>query len=166
LWTLYAAEAAVGVVTRVRLDAPAWARAAYGIEFALETTVTAAVAPQGANAYSTVAESAKTRVVPRYVAPPTFPAVERDVSLLVPDSLEGGAGEVERVLKAEGGLLEEIRLVSEYRGPGVDAGDRSVTWRLTFRHPTRTLTEKEVDERQRKLLRTLETELGVRQRAI
>jgi phenylalanyl-tRNA synthetase beta chain len=166
LWTLYAAEAAVGVVTRVRLDAPAWARAAYGIELALETTVTAAVAPPGANAYATVAELAKARVVPRYVAPPTFPAVERDVSLLVPDSLEGGAGEVERVLKAEGGLLEEIRLVSEYRGPGVDAGDRSVTWRLTFRHPTRTLTEKEVDERQRKLLRTLETELGVRQRAI
>jgi phenylalanyl-tRNA synthetase beta chain len=166
LWTLYAAEAAVGVVTRVRLDAPAWARPAFGIELVLETTVTAAVAPPGANAYWTVAESARARVVPRYVAPPTFPAVERDVSLLVPDSLEGGVGEVERVLKAEGGLLEEIRLVSEYRGPGVDTGDRSVTWRLTFRHPTRTLTEKEVDERQRKLLRTLETELGVRQRAV
>ncbi len=166
IWKVHAGGFAIGIVTRVPLDAPAWARPAYGIELWLETTPTDPVAKPGANAYATVAESAKGRVVPRYVAPPTFPAVERDVSLLVPDSLEGGAGEVERVLKAEGGLLEEIRLVSEYRGPGVDAGDRSVTWRLTFRHPTRTLTEKEVDERQRKLLRTLETELGVRQRAI
>ena len=166
IWLVYAGGKAIGIVTRVLLDAPAWARPAYGIELWLETTPTDPVAPPGANAYATVAGSAKARVVPRYVAPPTFPAVERDVSLLVPDSLEGGAGEVERVLKAEGGLLEEIRLVSEYRGPGVEAGDRSVTWRLTFRHPTRTLTEKEVDERQRKLLRTLETELGVRQRAI
>jgi phenylalanyl-tRNA synthetase beta chain len=166
IWLVYAGGKAIGIVTRVLLDAPAWARPAYGIELWLETTPTDPVAPPGANAYATVAGSAKARVVPRYVAPPTFPAVERDVSLLVPDSLEGGAGEVERVLKAEGGLLEEIRLVSEYRGPGVEAGDRSVTWRLTFRHPTRTLTEKEVDERQRKLLRTLETELGVRQRAV
>jgi phenylalanyl-tRNA synthetase beta chain len=166
IWKVHAGGFAIGIVTRVLLDAPAWARPAYGIELWLQNTPTDPVAPPGANAYSTAAASAKARVVPRYVAPPTFPAVERDVSLLVPDSLEGGAGEVERVLKAEGGLLEEIRLVSEYRGPGVDAGDRSVTWRLTFRHPTRTLTEKEVDERQRKLLRTLETELGVRQRAI
>jgi phenylalanyl-tRNA synthetase beta chain len=166
LWTVHAGERAIGMVTLVLLDAPAWAKRAFGVELWLETTPTDPVAPPGANAHATVAGSAKARVVPRYVAPPTFPAVERDVSLLVPDSLEGGAGEVERVLKAEGGLLEEIRLVSEYRGPGVEAGDRSVTWRLTFRHPTRTLTEKEVDERQRKLLRTLETELGVRQRAV
>jgi len=165
-WTVYVGDAPVGTVSRLSLDAPAWARPAYGIELALETTVTAAVAPPGANAYSRATDAPKALRAPKYVAPPTYPAVERDVSLLVPDSLEGGAGEVERVLKAEGGLLEEIRLVSEYRGPGVDAGDRSVTWRLTFRHPTRTLTEKEVDERQRKLLRTLETELGVRQRAI
>jgi phenylalanyl-tRNA synthetase beta chain len=165
-WTVYVGDAPVGTVSRLSLDAPAWAKPAFGVEIVLEKTETDTLAPPGANAYATVAASAKGRVVPRYAAPPTFPAVERDVSLLVPDSLEGGAGEVERVLKSEGGLLEEIRLVSEYRGPGVEAGDRSVTWRLTFRHPTRTLTEKEVDERQRKLLRTLETELGVRQRAV
>jgi len=166
LWTVRVGGKAIGYVTRVSLDAPAWAKPAFGIELWLETTPTDPVAPPGANAYSGLTDAPKTRRAPKYVAPPTHPAVERDVSLLVPDSLAGGAGEVERVLKAEGGVLEDVRLVSEYRGPGVDAGERSVTWRLTFRHPTRTLTEKEVDERQRKLLRTLETELGVRQRAV
>jgi phenylalanyl-tRNA synthetase beta chain len=35
---------------------------------------------------------------------------------------------------------------------------------LTFRHPERTLREKEVEARRDKLLRALESELGVRQR--
>ncbi len=153
----------VGTISRLRLDAPAWAKPAYGIEFLLETTVTDPVAAPGSNAYGAV-NTTKTRHIPRYTPAPTFPAMERDVSLLVPDSLNGGAGAVEAVLRnVEGGVLEGVRLVSEYR---LSAGERSVTWRLTFRHPTRTLTEKEVDERQRKLLRTLETELGVRQRAV
>jgi phenylalanyl-tRNA synthetase beta chain len=152
IWTVYADERAIGIVTRARLDAPAWARPAFGVELWLETTPT-----------DLVASAPRTRHVPRFVAPPSYPAVERDASLVVPDSLQGGAGAVERVLQAEGGVLESVRLVSEYR---LGDGTRSVTWRLTFRHPARTLTEKEVDERQRKLLRTLETELGVRQRAV
>jgi phenylalanyl-tRNA synthetase beta chain len=151
LWTIETDSRAIGTVSRLRLDAPAWAKPAFGIEFLLETTTTEPVAPP------------KARHAAKYVAPPTFPAVDRDVSLIVPDSLDGGAGAVEGVLRAEGGVLENVRLVSEYR---LTDGTRSVTWRLTFRHPTRTLTEKEVDERQRKLLRTLETELGVRQRAV
>jgi phenylalanyl-tRNA synthetase beta subunit len=35
---------------------------------------------------------------------------------------------------------------------------------LTFRHPDRTLSAKEIDGRRERLLRTLEGELGVRQR--
>lgn len=164
LWTVHVDDRVIGAVSRLILDAPTWAKPAFGIELTLERTVTDAVASPGANAYATGASGAPTRHIPRYVPPPTYPAVERDVSLVVPDGLEGGAGAVEAVLgKAEGGVLESVRLVSEYRLGG---GTRSVTWRLTFRHPTRTLTEKEVDERQRKLLRTLETELGVRQRAV
>ena len=53
---------------------------------------------------------------------------------------------------------------SEYRGAGIADGFRSVAWRLTFRHPERTLRDKEVAGRRDKVLRTLEGELGVRQR--
>jgi len=95
---------------------------------------------------------------------PTTPAVERDLSLVVPDGL--GAATVEGVVRREGGeLLERLALTAEFRGPGVPAGHRSLTWRLTFRHPQRTLRDKEIDGRLQKLLGALETELGVRQRS-
>jgi phenylalanyl-tRNA synthetase beta chain len=63
-----------------------------------------------------------------------------------------------------GDLLERLVLFDQFRGPGVAEGHRSLAWRLTFRHPERTLRDKEVDARRQKLLRTLESELGVRQR--
>jgi phenylalanyl-tRNA synthetase beta chain len=94
---------------------------------------------------------------------PSTPATFFDVALLVPNDLE--AGKVEAVMRRAGGeLLESLTLLSEYRGAGIADGFRSVAWRLTFRHPDRTLREKEVTGRRDKLLRTLEGELGVRQR--
>jgi phenylalanyl-tRNA synthetase beta chain len=53
-----------------------------------------------------------------------------------------------------------------YEGPGVDAGHRSVAWRLTLRHPERTLRDKEIDGRRAKILSALQSELNVRQRSI
>ncbi|HWZ58320.1 MAG TPA: phenylalanine--tRNA ligase subunit beta [Gemmatimonadaceae bacterium] len=161
LWHVRVDNTARGAVRRLTLDAPPWAAPTYGVELCIEKTPTDAVAPPGHHAYG--ATGGVARHVPRYVAPPSVPAVERDVTLLVRDDLVGGAGAVGRVLGGE--FLESSDVVNEYRGPGVPDGVRAVTWRLTFRHPTRTLTEKEVDAAQRKLLRTLETELGVRQRS-
>jgi phenylalanyl-tRNA synthetase beta chain len=86
-----------------------------------------------------------------------------DVTLLVPASISAGA--VEAVLRgANEPILERIDLLSQFYGDNVPAGSRSLTWRLTFRHPERTLREKEVEARRDKLLRALETHLGVRQR--
>jgi len=100
----------------------------------------------------------------RYRALPTTMAAEFDLALLVPDRL--GAAEVEAVIRrAAGDLLERLALFDEFRGPGVPEGHRSLAWRLTFRHPERTLRDKEVDAERQKLLGTLESELGVRQRA-
>jgi phenylalanyl-tRNA synthetase beta chain len=173
LWHVHVDAAPRGTVRRLALDAPPWASPAYGVELCIETTATAAVAPPGRHQYGDVtvsvtgvAGTGAIGVVQVFVAPPAFPAAERDVTLVVPDDLVGGAGAVERVLRqaGRGALLEALGVVSEYRGPHLADGSRAVTWRLTFRHPTRTLTEKEVDASQRKLLRTLETELGVRQR--
>jgi phenylalanyl-tRNA synthetase beta chain len=69
------------------------------------------------------------------------------------------------VIRASSGeLLESLELLSEYRGAGIADGLRSVAWRLTFRHPERTLRDKEVTGRRDKVLKSLEGELGVRQR--
>jgi phenylalanyl-tRNA synthetase beta chain len=94
---------------------------------------------------------------------PTMPPAEFDLALLVPQSLTVAA--VERVIREAGGeLLESLSLFDEYTGAGVSAGHRSLAWRLTFRHPERTLRDKEIDGRRTKILRVLEEELHVRQR--
>jgi phenylalanyl-tRNA synthetase beta chain len=61
-------------------------------------------------------------------------------------------------------LLERLVAFDLYEGAGVDAGHRSVAWRLTLRHPERTLRDKEIDGRRAKILSALTQELNVRQR--
>jgi phenylalanyl-tRNA synthetase beta chain len=100
----------------------------------------------------------------RYRPLPTTPAAAFDLALLVPDGTS--AGDVERVIRASGGeLLERVELFDEYRGEGAGDGVRSLAWRLTFRDPVRTLRDKEIEGRRQKILRSLESELGVRPRA-
>ena len=74
--------------------------------------------------------------------------------------------DVERVIRAAAGeLLESLVLFDQYTGAGVPQDQRSLAWRLTFRHPERTLRDKEIEGRRSQLLKTLETQLGVRPRA-
>jgi phenylalanyl-tRNA synthetase beta chain len=122
------------------------------------------VAEPGKSGYDAVAAAAGAARAPlRYRALPTTPAASFDVALLVPNDLP--VARVEQVMRtAAGELLESLTLLSEFRGAGVPAGMRSVAWRLTFRDPERTLREKEITGRRDKVLKSLDGELGVRQR--
>lgn len=164
LWEIVVDGVVRGVVRRIPLDAPVWAAPAYGVELTLLTIDSAVLAPPGSARYGE--SSAERRgAVPaiRYRPLPTTPAAEFDLALLVPNDMP--AARVEQALRsAAGELLERLTLFDEYRGDAVPAGHRSLAWRLTFRHPERTLREKEIAGRREKLLRTLEGELGVRQR--
>ena len=74
-----------------------------------------------------------------------FPAATQDVSLVVSEAVP--AAEVEAALvSGAGDLLEAVRLVDDYRGPGVDPGTKSLTYALRFRAPDRTLTAAEATE--------------------
>ena len=61
---------------------------------------------------------------------------------------------------AGGALLERVDVESDYRGPELPAGTRSVAFRLTFRAPDRTLRDAEVDEVETRLLAALEPRAG------
>ncbi|NUO64299.1 MAG: phenylalanine--tRNA ligase subunit beta [Gemmatimonadaceae bacterium] len=162
LWAILVAGKSVGRVTRVRLDAPVWAAPAFGVEVSLGVISSERVAQPGRNAPQRAATSEQRRH-PAYRPIPTTPAVELDLALLVPEEMH--AAIVEEVLRrGAGDLLERLVLFDEYRGKGVEAGMRSLAWRLTLRHPERTLRDKEVEGRREKLLKTLEHELGIRQR--
>jgi phenylalanyl-tRNA synthetase beta chain len=158
LWQLTADEQLVGWVRRVALDAPVWAAPAFGVELRLGQLSVAPVAAPGTQAYVATAPRARTPV--RYRALPTQPAADFDLAFVVPEGTEAGA--VEAVLaRVAGDLLERLELFDEFRGPGVPDGHRSLAWRLTFRHPERTLNEKELAGRRQKLIATVHQELGV-----
>jgi phenylalanyl-tRNA synthetase beta chain len=89
--------------------------------------------------------------------------VRFDLAILAAESVT--AEQIERVIRKEAGeLLESLVLFDEFRGQGIPEGSRSLAWALTFRHPERTLKDKEVQGRTDKIVKALEGELGVRQR--
>jgi phenylalanyl-tRNA synthetase beta chain len=74
-----------------------------------------------------------------------YPAATQDLSLVV--ARETPAGEIsEAVSRGAGELLEDIRLVDDYRGAGVDNDQKSLTFALRFRATDRTLTASEASE--------------------
>ncbi len=131
-----------GMAVPLEADAPKWAARLFGLE------VRIIVAPAGPV---------------RYQSLPTQPPVVRDISLVLPGGVTAAA--VETVLRREGGkLLERLDVLDEYRGAGLPAGTRGVTWRCTFRAPDKTLTEREAVEALERMLRAAEAELDVRRR--
>ena len=163
LWDIEVDGARVGEITRIRLDAPVWASPAFGVEIALETVVSTDIAAPGRSAHARATGDRGPAPVTAFRALPVTPAAEFDLALLVPNDV--AASQVEVVIRKQAGeLLERVVLFDEFRGSGLPPGTRSIAWRLTFRHPERTLRDKEVSGRREKLLRALEEELGVRQR--
>jgi phenylalanyl-tRNA synthetase beta chain len=105
--------------------------------------------------------------VPRRPKPyrplPSTPAAEFDLALIVPPGVT--AAHIEEIIRsAAGDLLERLFAFDEYEGRGIEAGHRSVAWRLTLRHPERTLRDKEIEGRRSRILSALQQELNVRQR--
>lgn len=164
LWDVVIPGRRIGTVRQVSLDAPVWAAPAFGVELSLGVVASADVAPRGQNAHRQRASVTAAVTRPKYKPLPTTPAANFDLALLVPADVP--AMKVEQVLRtAAGDMLEAIELFDQFTGQGVPEGHRSIAWRLTFRHPERTLRDKEIEGRRAQLLRTLENELGVRPRS-
>jgi phenylalanyl-tRNA synthetase beta chain len=90
----------------------------------------------------------------QFQALPRFPAVQRDLALIVPDSVT--AGEVEAAIRAMRlPLLARIALFDVYTGDQVGSGRRSLAWSLTFQASDRTLRDSEVNEVHGRIVREL-----------
>jgi phenylalanyl-tRNA synthetase beta chain len=74
-----------------------------------------------------------------------YPAATQDVSLVVEVTTAAAAVRA-ALVDGAGALLESLRLVDDYRGPGVEEGTKSLTFALRFRAPDRTLTAAEATE--------------------
>jgi len=92
-----------------------------------------------------------------------FPAITRDISMLMPKSIL--VGDVEAIFDAKGGkLLESYQLFDIYEGSQIRDGYKSVAYSLVFRAADRTLEDKEVQATVDKILKAL-AELDIELRA-
>lgn len=101
--------------------------------------------------------------VPQYKALPKFPAVSRDIAMVIDDNVL--VSEIEAVIKQRGGkLLEDITLFDVYKGKQVQEGMKSVAYSITFRAEDRTLTDEDVAKAMVKILDGLKNNLNAQLR--
>lgn len=101
---------------------------------------------------------------PKYQPLSRFPAVNRDLAMVVNESTQWA--EITEVVE---GLaldnLEGLDFFDEYRGKQLPAGKKSLAFSLTYRSLERTLTGEEVDASQARAIKALEEKLGAQIRA-
>lgn len=99
----------------------------------------------------------------KYKPLPKFPAVTRDIAMLV--DRETPVAEIESVIrKSAGKLLEDIKLFDVYEGEQIPSGKKSVAYSAVFRAADRSLTGDEVQEVFDKVLKNLSNELNAQLR--
>lgn len=94
---------------------------------------------------------------------PRFPAVERDLAVVVKDDIPA-AVVAETIRRAAGRELKECTLFDVYRGAPVPEGHKSLAYSLVYQLPDRTLTDAEVNAAQERVWKALEEQLGARLR--
>ena len=99
----------------------------------------------------------------RAVSLPRYPFVVRDVSILVANTL---SAETVRgtIRSAAPNTLVQVREFDRYEGKGIPDGKVSLSFRLTFQSPDRTLTDDEVSEAMATIVDTLKREHDAEQR--
>lgn len=90
---------------------------------------------------------------------PRFPGIERDLSIIVDEAVAWSSIEGE-VLGLRPALMERLEFVGVYRGKQIGAGKKSVTMRMTFREPERTLRHEEVDPQMASIVARLSAAVG------
>ncbi|MBO4456896.1 MAG: phenylalanine--tRNA ligase subunit beta [Butyrivibrio sp.] len=92
-----------------------------------------------------------------------FPAVTRDISMVVPKSVL--AGDIEKMIRQRGGKkLEALTLFDIYEGSQIKEGFKSMAYSLVFRDKEKTLEDDEINSAMKKILNGLES-LGIELRS-
>lgn len=99
----------------------------------------------------------------KYKAIPKYPAVERDIAVLVSDEIT--SMQIENIVKeTAGNLLESVKMFDMYKGKQITEGYKSVAYELIFRAEDRTLIDEEVNKIFNKVLKALEEKIGAQLR--
>jgi len=132
--------------TAEALDLP---EASYAFELDLMAVLTAA--------------TRQNRWQPLFRSYPTVPASERDLAIVVPQTVTSSQL-LQAMRKAGKPLLEHVELIDRYEGEQVTAGCCSQAFRLRYRDPARTLTDEDVEQAHAKVRASLERQFQAQQR--
>lgn len=95
----------------------------------------------------------------KYAEVPKFPAVERDIAVIVEEKVE--VGQIEKIItKKSKKLLESIKLFDIYRDEKIGEGKKSVAYSLIFRDKNKTLSDEEINHIMNDIINELEKTLG------
>jgi len=95
----------------------------------------------------------------KYKALPKFPAVTRDIALIVDDAIL--VQDIEDVIVKQGGnIVESAKLFDVYKGKQIAEDKKSIAYAIVYRREDKTLTDEEVNKVHEKILRSLEHKLG------
>ena len=88
-----------------------------------------------------------------------YPEMRRDLALVV--ASEAPVDQVLEAIRAKAGdYLTKLNLFDVYVGKGIDPDRKSLALGLTWQHPSRTLTDEEVNDSVNSVLAHLEESLG------
>ena len=99
----------------------------------------------------------------KYVEIPKFPAVERDIAVIVDEDVE--VGEIERIITKKGKkLLESANLFDIYRNEKLGENKKSIAYSLIFRDKNKTLSDEEINKTMEEIITELEKKLNAQLR--
>ena len=100
----------------------------------------------------------------KYVEVPKFPAVERDIAILVDESIE--VGQIEKIITKKGKKqLESVKLFDIYRDDKIGENKKSVAYSLIFRDKNKTLSDDEINVAMENIISELQKVFGAELRA-
>lgn len=95
----------------------------------------------------------------KYVEVPKFPAVERDIAVIVDEKIE--VGQIEKIIiKKSKKWLEEAKIFDIYRDEKIGTDKKSVAYSLIFRDKNKTLSDEEINSIMDGIIIELEKTLG------
>jgi phenylalanyl-tRNA synthetase beta chain len=89
---------------------------------------------------------------------PQFPAIRRDVAMLVPEATTHEAV-LQAVKKTRPANLEAVELFDVFHGKHVPEEQKSMAYAFTYRSPEKTLTDAEVGTAHGKIVEAFKTQL-------
>ena len=85
---------------------------------------------------------------------PKYPSAHRDLAIVVDESVRIG-DLIESIKKTAGNTLDSLELFDIYEGEQIEAGKKSVAFKMLFRKQDATMTQEEVNQLFDKILNTL-----------